>query len=94
MANNIIRFRADEDLKMQAAAICEMLGMDLQTYLRMCLVRLVSENGIPFSMRLDDEKNAGIRAMHQAQRIAQKQGISDMSLDEINAEIAEARKER
>lgn len=94
MANNMIQFRADEDLKLQATVICNKLGIDLQSYLRMCLTRMVSENGIPFSMRIDDEENAGIRAMRQAQRIARKQGISDMSLDDINAEIAEARKAR
>lgn len=94
MANNMIQFRADEDLKLQATVICNKLGIDLQSYLRMCLTRMVSENGIPFSMRIDDEENAGIRAMRLAQRIARKQGISDMSLDDINAEIAEARKAR
>lgn len=32
-----------------------------------------------------------LRAMKEASRIAEANGISDMSLDEINAEIAEAR---
>lgn len=92
MANNLIQFRAEEDLKLQATVICDKIGIDLQSYLRMCLARLVSENGIPFSMRVSDENNTGIAAMKKAQRIAERRGIADMSLDEINAEIAEARK--
>lgn len=35
---------------------------------------------------------SGIEAMKRASRIAEENGISDMSLDEINAEIADARK--
>lgn len=91
MANNLVQFRVDEDLKLQASVICNKIGIDLQSYLRMCLARIVSENGIPFSMRLDENNNVGISAMRRAQRIAEQRGISDMSLDEINAEIAKAR---
>ncbi len=92
MANNMIQFRADEDLKLQAIVICNKIGIDLQSYLRMCLMRMVSENGVPFDMRISDAENAGIAAMRRAQKIAEKRGIADMTLDEINAEIAEARK--
>ena len=92
MSNNMIQFRADEDLKLQASIICGKLGIDIQTYLRMCLARLVGENGIPFGMHVNAPDNAGVAAMRKAQRIAEQRGIADMSLDEINAEIAEARK--
>ncbi len=36
--------------------------------------------------------NKGLEAMKAASMIAEKYGISDITLDEINAEIAEARK--
>ena len=53
----------------------------------------LQENGIPFSMNLNDlAENRAIRAMKAASRIAEENGIADMTLDEINAEIAEARK--
>lgn len=93
MANTLIQFRAEETTKQKAANICERLGIDLQTYLRMCMSRLIEENGIPFSMKLRiDSENPGIAAMKAASRIAAENGISDMTLDEINAEISEARK--
>ena len=67
--------------------------MDLPTYLRICIARLVQENGIPFTMKINNSSdNQAIQAMKAASRIAEENGISDMSLDEINAEIASARK--
>ena len=67
--------------------------MNLPAYLRMCMSRLVQEQGIPFSMKLSSEEvNPGIAAMKRASLIAAERGIADMTLDEINAEIKEARK--
>ena len=61
--------------------------------MRMCISRLIQENGIPFSMKLDGEpENKALNAMKAASRIAEENGIADMTLDEINAEIAEVRK--
>ena len=92
MASTLVQFRTEDTSKIKAINICEKLGIDLPTYMRMCISRLIQENGIPFSMRLDNsEENKGIRAMKAASMIAEKNGISDMTLDEINAEIAEAR---
>lgn len=94
MANSLIQFRTEEAARIKAMEICERLGIDLQTYMRMCISRLIQENGIPFSMKLDDlPDNKAIRAMKSAGRIAEENDIADMTLDEINAEIAEARKQ-
>ncbi|MCF0141586.1 MAG: type II toxin-antitoxin system RelB/DinJ family antitoxin [Mogibacterium sp.] len=93
MANTLVQFRTEENVRLQAIQICEKLGIDLPTYLRMCVARLIQENGIPFSMNVNDVyENRALRAMKTASRIAEENGISDMSLEEINAEIAEARK--
>ena len=92
MANSLIQFRTEEVSRIKAMTICERLGIDLQTYMRMCISRLIQENGIPFSMKLDDlPDNKAVRAMKSASRIAEENGVSDMTLDEINSEIAEAR---
>ena len=92
MANSLVQFRADDTSRIQAINICEQLGIDLPTYLRMCISRLISENGIPFSMKIEERSNRALNAMKEASRIAKENGISDMTLDEINAEITEARK--
>lgn len=93
MANTLVQFRADETAKIKAISICEDLGIDLPTYMRICISRLIRENGIPFSMNLNDfAENKAIAAMKAASKIAIQNGIADMTLDEINAEIAETRK--
>ncbi len=93
MASSLVQFRTDDASKIQAINICEKLGIDLPTYMRMCISRLIQSNGIPFSMTLDSKsENKGIEAMKAASLIAEQNGIADMTLDDINAEIAEARK--
>ena len=93
MANTLVQFRADETSRIKAVGICEKLGIDLATYLRMCISRLVQENGIPFSMKVDDiSENRGMAAVKKTSRNGAAEGIADMTPGGINAEIAEARK--
>lgn len=93
MANTLVQFRTEETARIKASGICERLGIDLPIYLRMCIARLIQENGIPFSMKVDGiSENRGMEAMKAASRIAAENGISDMTLEEINAEISEARR--
>jgi DNA-damage-inducible protein J len=93
MANTLIQFREDEAKRIKASQICEQLGTDLISYLRICIDRLNIEEGFPFSMRIEKkEEHSGIAALKKASRIAEENGISDMSLDEINNEIAKTRR--
>ena len=92
MVNTLVQFRVDESDRTEAIEICSKLGIDLQSYFRICLAKLIREKGIPFSMKIEEVKeNKGISAMKRASKIAKEYGISDLSLDEINAEIREAR---
>lgn len=92
MASTLVQFRTEDTEKIKAVQILDRLGLSLPSYLRMCISRLNQENGIPFSMKIETEENPGISALKRARLIAEEHGITDMSLDEINAEIAEARK--
>ena len=92
MASTLVQFRTEDTEKLKAVQILDRLGLSLPAYLRMCVSRLNQENGIPFSMKLEPDVGPGISALKRASLIAEQYGISDMSLDEINAEIAEARK--
>lgn len=92
MVNTLVQFRVDENDRIKALEICSKLGIDLQSYFRICLTRLIREKGIPFNMKIEDvQGNKGISAMKRASKIAEEYGISDMSLDEINKEIREVR---
>lgn len=92
MVNTLVQFRVDENDRTEAIEICSKLGIDLQSYFRICLARLIREKGIPFSMKIEEAKeNKGISAMKRASKIAKEYVISDLSLDEINEAIREAR---
>ena len=96
MANSLIQLRIDDKLKAEATDIFEKLGLDLSTAIRIFLTRSVEERGIPFTMKLDTERykaEAAIRAMREISKTAETNGIADMTLDEINAEINAARNE-
>ena len=91
MASTLVQFRTEDTEKIKSIQILGKLGLTLPTYLRMCMSRLNQEKGIPFSMRLEETPDSGISALNRASRIAEKYGIANMTLDEINAEIAESR---
>ena len=93
MSSVLVQFRTEDTAKAKATSICDRLGLDLQSYLRMCISRMNQENGIPFSMNVKDiPRNRGLEAMKEASRIATMNGISEMTLEEINAEIDDERK--
>ena len=92
MASSLIQFRTEDMSKVKAIQICEKLGIDLPTYMRMCISRLIQENGIPFSMKVHENNDSpALRAMKRASQIAMENNISEMTLDEINEEISKAR---
>ena len=91
---SLLQVRIDDTLKTKASEVFEKLGIDLPTAVRIFLKRSVIENGIPFSMKLPDENTAAQKAIEALDRIQEfsKNSLSDISLDEINAEIDAARK--
>ncbi len=92
MASSLIQFRTEDMSKVKAIQICEKLGIDLPTYMRMCISRLIQENGIPFSMKVNENNDSpALKAMKRASQIATENNISEMTLDEINEEISRAR---
>lgn len=93
----IVQLRIDDELKLQAVSVYEKLGIDLSSAIRMFLKRSVMVNGIPFSMILDEKANdpeTATKAMKNMNESAKKSGASNMTLEEINAEISAYRKER
>ena len=97
METSLLQVRVEDTLKDEAAKVFERLGIDTSTAVRMFLKRVVMENGIPFRMTLPKEPysaDRGYRAMVEIGEASEKNGLSEMSLDEINAEIEAYRKER
>ena len=94
MSSSVFQMRLDDELKGEAAAIYEKLGLDLPTAIRMFLKRTILDNGIPFSMTLPKDPYCAehaVEAMRQMSAAAQESGVSELSLEVINEEIAAAR---
>lgn len=84
---SLVQIRVDSTLKEQASKLYEDLGIDLSTAIRMFLKRSVLINGVPFSMTLpkeDYKAERALRAMQEISEASERNGLSDMSLDEIN----------
>lgn len=96
MANSLVQFRIDDDLRQQANDLCLKLGLDLSTYLRMSLTKLVQEQGVPFTVKLNTAPTAdeAIAAMRRLSDISRANGNSKMTFAEINTEISAARNGR
>ncbi len=97
MGTSLLQVRLETSLKEEASALFENLGIDISTAVRMFLKRSVMENGIPFRMTLPKQacsSSRGLRAMQELNDEAKKNGTSEMTLEEINAEIAAYRQEK
>ena len=91
----LVQARVDKELKQEVSEIYEALGMDLPTAIRMFFVRSKMVRGIPFDTTLP--KNVVTRAEALSaldDMFNQASDVPEMSLDEINAEIAEVRADR
>jgi DNA-damage-inducible protein J len=97
MSTSLLQVRVDDELKEEASKVFENLGIDTSTAVRMFLKRAVMENGIPFRMTMPKtpyNAERGYRALVELGKQSEKNGLSDMTLDEINAEIDASRKAR
>lgn len=92
MASTVVQFRIDSELKTEAQNIFENLGLDLATAIRIFLKRSIKDKGIPFSMSEKTAQNyvsleEGRKAFYALRAEAAKNGLQDMTLEEINDEI-------
>ena len=97
MATSLLQVRVEDSLKDEAAQVFDRLGIDTSTAVRMFLKRAIMENGIPFRMTLPKtpyNADRGYRAIVEIGEESEKNGVAEMSLDEINAEIESSRKKR
>lgn len=88
------QFRSDKALRDECVAIYSALGMDLNTAFRMFMERTRMVRGLPFPAVLPDNVMP-VKAKNSFEALrAQAADLPEMSLEEINAEIAAVRAER
>jgi addiction module RelB/DinJ family antitoxin len=93
MAQATFSVRMDESLKRQFDALCADFGMSATTAFNVFARAVVRERKIPFEIQASDEvtRASGMQAFLALRDEAKKNGIQDMTLDEINEEIQQAR---
>ena len=79
-----VTLRVDKELKKQADALFEDVGLSLNTACRMFLKRAVEEQRIPFEVRRPDRKT--LRALSDAEREKDLSGSFD-SVDELMEDL-------
>lgn len=90
----VLQVRIEDDLKDQASAIYNELGIDLSTAVRMFLKKSILVGGIPFETKIAEPTRKALLAMDNMRRTSENNGNSSMTLDEINEEIRKAREKR
>lgn len=89
------QFRSDKQLREDCVAIYEALGMDLNTAFRMFMERTRMVRGLPFPAVLPDARMTRVEAQRVIDDLRAEAAESpELTLEEINAEIAAARAER
>lgn len=96
MAQATFSVRMDEKLKTQFDALCQSFGMNTTTAINVFARAVVRQRKIPFEIaapELEITREGAMQAFQALREQAQENGVSDMSLDEINNEIQTARLE-
>ncbi len=93
MAQSTFSVRMDERLKIEFESWCNYFGMNMSTAINIFARTVVQEKKIPFEIstsELFSAANAN-KMLDAARKQALENGVADMSMEEIDEEIAKAR---
>jgi len=91
MAQTAMTVRVDNNMKRQFDALCEQFGMSVNAAVNVFINAVVRTRSIPFTINV--EENQTRKRLLEA-LYAPHPETPELTLDEINAEIKAARKER
>lgn len=93
MAQATFSVRMDETLKHQFDTLCADFGMNATTAFNIFARAVVRERKIPFEIHASEEisRTSGMQAFLALRAEAKQNKIQDLSLEEINEEIRQAR---
>ncbi len=96
MAQATFSVRMDETLKKQFDALCQEFGMNTSTAINVFARAVVRQRKIPFEISSPESnitREGAMQAFMALRAQAKDNGITDMSLEDINKEINLARME-
>lgn len=94
MAQSTFSIRMDENLKREFDSLCSDFGMTVSTAINVFAKAVVRERRIPFEISSPKEsvtRDEALSAFRKLRTAAKENGVSGMTLDEINEEIRLAR---
>ncbi|MGP1408187.1 type II toxin-antitoxin system RelB/DinJ family antitoxin [Selenomonas sp.] len=93
MAQTTFSVRMEEGLKRQFEGLCQEFGMNMATAIHVFVRAVVRERRIPFEISSETEltREGAMQAFMNLRQEAKRSGAADMTLEEINREIAMAR---
>ena len=97
MSQATISIRVDQSLKKNFDSLCEDFGISTTAAFNIFMKTVVRERRIPFEIRSESEaqkRQSAIDAFAAMRAAVAASGMKEMSLEEINAEIKEARNAR
>ena len=97
MSQATFSVRMDAGLKRQFDGLCQEFGMTASTAINVFARAVVRERRIPFEIAASEPeitREGALRAFQALRAEARANGVSDLTIDEINAEIRQARQER
>ena len=97
MAQSTFSVRMDERLKEQFDTLCQDFGMNMTTAINVFARAVVRERRIPFDIVSPEPqvtRNGAKQAFRTLRAQAKANGLTEMTLDEINEEIAQTRREK
>ncbi len=97
MAQSTLSMRVDDTLKKNFDSICDDFGFTSTAAITVFMKTVVRERRIPFEIKASTKEqinNDAWNAFLKMRTQAALAGAQDLSLDEINAEIKEARDEK
>ncbi len=97
MATTNITIRLEESVKKEFDRFCDNVGVNITSAVTMFIKAVLRTRQFPFTIMDTTEKEVAMAQAREALKAAQTQshtsGLSEMTMDEIDAEIALARKE-
>ena len=97
MSQANISIRVDKTIKDKFCNLCEAFGLTTTGAFNLFMRAVIRERKIPFDIAVDEQeeaRKAGMQAFETLRKEAEKNGLQQMTLEEINAEITAARDER
>ena len=88
--------RMDSNVKASFDALCAEFGMSANTAINVFAKAVVMYRKIPFEIKATPKSspNKGLEAFQQIRKMAESNQLPDLTLEEINEEIRQARLER